>query len=249
VWSYFQAWRGKLSVQVSPVLFAMSYPRSIRMLPASASRDADGWRFRQCATDPMCTLCSKCFEASDHEGHQVAVSVNQGTPGSCDCGDPEAWKVPLKCAIHSELEPEDGMDIDHSSKLPPDFQNAIRQSISTALDYVLDIISCSPEHFRLPKSKESILKDEEMSRLTSRYYTSSTEDADDEMEYSVLIWNDEKHTIVAVQNQVARACKKTKAYGLEKGEETDRVGRALVERGKDIDKLLSISKVIEQIKL
>ena len=65
----------------------------------------------------------------------------------------------------------------------------------------------------------------------------------------MILWNDEKHTITDVQDQVARACKKRKQYGLEKAHEVNDAGRAILEYSQDIQKLLKMARVIEQIKI
>ncbi|MBE7182595.1 MAG: hypothetical protein INR71_15550, partial [Terriglobus roseus] len=44
------------------------------------------YRCRTCTADETCVLCSRCFEASDHEGHQVSCSMSSGNAGCCDCG-------------------------------------------------------------------------------------------------------------------------------------------------------------------
>lgn len=46
-------------------------------------------------------LCSRCFQATEHEGHEIVFTLSAKGGGCCDCGDREAWKVDLKCKIHS----------------------------------------------------------------------------------------------------------------------------------------------------
>ena len=59
---------------------------------------------RTCSADDTCCLCSKCFDAIDHSGHMVRINISVGNSGCCDCGDPEAWKRPMFCTIHSRWE-------------------------------------------------------------------------------------------------------------------------------------------------
>ena len=61
------------------------------------------YRCKTCTVDDTCVLCAKCFDASDHEGHIVYVSISPGNSGCCDCGDPEAWVRPVHCNIHTAL--------------------------------------------------------------------------------------------------------------------------------------------------
>ena len=58
---------------------------------------------RNCALDDTCVFCSGCFYASDHEGHDTSFAVAAGSGGCCDCGDPEAWKVPVHCQYHAPI--------------------------------------------------------------------------------------------------------------------------------------------------
>ncbi|KAA8909491.1 hypothetical protein FN846DRAFT_942436 [Sphaerosporella brunnea] len=208
------------------------------------------YRCKTCSLDDTCVLCSKCFESSDHEGHTVYVMVSPGNSGCCDCGDPEAWRIPVKCAIHTAIYDEaTPMDTDSpSQQLPPDLFRSIRSTIARVLDYICDVISCSPEQLRLAKSVESVRKDEEQSRLTSKYYGPETE-SDDDVEFALILWNDEKHTITDVQNQVSRACKDTVEFGKLRAHETNIMGRSIVRYSKDVSHLLDVSRIIEQIKV
>ena len=198
--------------------------------------------------DETCVLCSKCFESSDHEDHTVYVSVSPGNSGCCDCGDAEAWRKPVKCAIHTPSgDSTTPMDTDSvPPQLPSDLVNSIRATIARALDYICDVISCSPEQLRLEKSVEAIRKDEEQSRLTSRYGEIEPET---DMEYALILWNDEKHTASEVQKQVTRACRESTAFGKERARETDDVGRSIVCYSRDIPQLLETSRIIEQIRV
>ena len=146
-----------------------------------------------CTDDPTAVLCARCFTSSNHDGHQLHVSISTGNSGCCDCGDEEAWKRPVHCAVHTATDDFIATEA-YVSALPEDFQTAIRVTISRVLDYFCDVISCSPENLRTPKTVESVLQDEQRSRLQSKYYQ-----VDDELEqnpdFSLIIWNDEKHTV------------------------------------------------------
>ena len=209
------------------------------------------YRCKTCTADDTCVLCARCFDASDHEGHQVFVSVSPGNSGCCDCGDEEAWLRPVHCNIHSP-------DMDTSNKaagkakegssLPDELLESIRMTIARSLDYIIDVFSCSPEQLRLPKTEESILQDERNSRLTSKWYDPGDQ-PEDNQEYCLVLWNDEKHTVNDVQEQVARACKQKQAFGLAKAHEVNDVGRSAVVYRSNLKELLRMAKVIEEIKL
>jgi E3 ubiquitin-protein ligase UBR1 len=207
------------------------------------------YRCKTCSADDTCVLCSRCYDSSDHTGHMVYVSVSLGNSGCCDCGDAEAWRLPVHCSIHTPHgEGSKGKDKGKEAALPQELVESIRMTIGRAFDYICDVISCSPEQLRLPKSKETILLDERMSRLTAKYYNGDVVEGDD-CEFALLLWNDEKHTVNEVRDQVARACKVEIAEGLKRAHETDDVGRSIVKYSKDIDDLLRVSRIIEQIKV
>jgi E3 ubiquitin-protein ligase UBR1 len=206
------------------------------------------YRCKTCSADETCVLCSRCYDSSDHTGHMVFVQISMGNSGCCDCGDMEAWRLPVHCTIHT-ANPESSH---HDSKgksagLPEDLVASIRMTIGRMFDYICDVISCSPEQLRLPKSRETILLDEKMSRLGSQYYNGDI--VEDPCEFALLLWNDEKHTVNEVRDQVARACRVTLAEGLKRAHETDNVGRSIIKYGFDINELLKVSTLIEHIKV
>lgn len=205
------------------------------------------YRCKTCAADDTCVLCSKCFAATEHTGHQVYVSISPGNSGCCDCGDEEAWTVPLRCGIHTAT----ARDVEAKGKnpqLPHELQEAIKTTIARAFDFLCDILSCSPEQLRLPKSEEAILQDERTSRLNSSNYS---DEYDDEVnpEFALLLWNDEKHSVAEVTTQVAKACKETMQFGKNKARETDDIGRSIIMFGRDLKRLLKAAEIIERIKI
>ncbi|KAK3068015.1 E3 ubiquitin-protein ligase ubr1, partial [Teratosphaeriaceae sp. CCFEE 6253] len=207
---------------------------------------------KTCAADDTCVLCVRCFEGSEHDGHSVFISVSPGNSGCCDCGDAEAWKREVRCCIHTEgtadrqqgkvkapVEPA-------GAQLPPDLMQAIRMTLARAIDYLCDVFSCSPEQLRLPKSETSIRLDETLSRLGPPY---GEEPVDAQPEFALVLWNDEKHTVDDVQNQVARACSQSKKFGLAVAHEVDEIGRSVIHYSRDVKELLRMAGVLEQIKV
>ncbi|KAH8910933.1 hypothetical protein BR93DRAFT_923658 [Coniochaeta sp. PMI_546] len=201
---------------------------------------------RTCSVDETCCLCSKCFDSTDHTGHIIRTSISSGNSGCCDCGDPEAWKVPMFCTIHSLWENPQDKGKGKDDALPEDLVNSMRMTISRVVDYMCDVLSCSPEQLRQVKTVESIEQDERQSRLSSMYCGGDTESPG---EYAVLLWNDEKHTVQDVQQQVARACKVSLAKGMERAYETDAIGRSIVMYDNDIEKLVEVAEILERIRV
>jgi E3 ubiquitin-protein ligase UBR1 len=207
------------------------------------------YRCKTCSIDETCVLCSRCYDSSDHTGHMVYISISPGNSGCCDCGDAEAWRIPVHCTIHSEHNEQSNKrgKAREAAALPEELVESIRMTVGRAFDYICDVISCSPEHLRGPKSADSIRLDERMSRLTSNYYRGDI--IEEPTEYALLLWNDEKHTVNEVRDQVARACKLRTPEALAKAHETDDIGRTIVKYDTDVDRLLEVSKIIEQIKV
>ncbi|KAH0059218.1 hypothetical protein KCU72_g2397, partial [Aureobasidium melanogenum] len=121
-------------------------------------------------------------------------------------------------------------------------------TIAKAFDYMCDVFSCSPEQLRLQKSEDTVRRDELLSRLTSHLYGGAEVDESDE-EYALVLWNDEKHTVTDVQNQVAKACKKSKSFGLQKAMEVNDNGRSIIHYSHDLAELLRMAAIIEQLKV
>ncbi|KAF1810909.1 hypothetical protein P152DRAFT_483611 [Eremomyces bilateralis CBS 781.70] len=215
------------------------------------------YRCKTCTNDDTCVLCAKCFEASDHEGHIVYVSISPGNSGCCDCGDDEAWIHAPLCNIHSPLPnsapgAKAAGKAKESSDLPPSVVEGIRRTIAIAFDYLCDVFSCSPEQLRLPKTLETVQTDEVQSRLSSRWFPdvpgwSPSYEACNE--FALVLWNDEKHTVEDVKEQVARACKVSKKISYEKALEIDDVGRSVIIHSYELKDLLRMASIIEEIKL
>ncbi|CAI4217046.1 unnamed protein product [Parascedosporium putredinis] len=207
---------------------------------------------RTCSTDDTCVLCSRCFDATDHTGHMIRINISVGNSGCCDCGDHEAWKVPMHCTIHSELEGS-GAATDKgkaTSNVPEEVRQSISMAVARVIDFICDVISCSPEQLRQAKSKDSVKKDELASRLSGASYGRDEPVPNDgKVLYSLLLWNDEKHTITDVQNHVARSCRIAEATAYKMAIETDTIGRSLLKHDSDVEKLLSTAKKLEEIRV
>lgn len=212
-------------------------------------RDGEStYRCKTCAADDTCVLCARCFESSDHDGHTVFISVSPGNSGCCDCADDEAWIRPVRCSIHSTNGAVEDKNAGKAPALPEEIVEVIRMTIGRVLDYMVDVFSCSPEQLRLPKTEASVRFDELKARLIpNRYEGQEHLDADEE--YALILWNDEKHTVEDVQNQVAKACAQSKRFGLRKAMEVNDIGRSVVHTSTNLNELLRMTKVIEELKV
>ncbi|KAF2101464.1 hypothetical protein NA57DRAFT_33741 [Rhizodiscina lignyota] len=205
---------------------------------------------KTCRNDDTCVLCSRCFEASDHEGHDVFINVSGQNAGCCDCGDPEAWSRPVHCNIHSPL-PEGVSKSEGKAREPPslpeDLLFSIKATIARALDYFCDVFSCSPEQLRLPKTEESVREDERLSRLSSHSYGSAEPEEPDD-EFCLLVWNDEKHTHADLAEAIARVAKMRRPEAAKLTRKISDNGRVIIKRTTDLQSLLKNAKDIERTK-
>ncbi|CAG8595325.1 6037_t:CDS:2, partial [Acaulospora morrowiae] len=205
------------------------------------------YRCRDCGLDETCVFCSRCFHATNHEGHDIIFAVG-GSGGCCDCGDPEAWKRPIHCIYHS---PEDTTsadleDIQSKEDLPPDLLNSMHETISTVLDFMLETLSASPEDIS-PPLNESEVRQEAIDVANSINDTDSS--AEEEKLFAVILWNDENHSFNEVIDHVVDATECTKEVAKNMAERVDSYGRDIVELSEDIPRLLTISREISSIGL
>ncbi|KAG0916086.1 hypothetical protein G6F33_002727 [Rhizopus arrhizus] len=124
------------------------------------------YRCRNCGLDDTCVFCSKCFHATDHDGHDILFSVSPGSGGCCDCGDPEAWKMPLRCKIHTSDEQDGSTHSEHSgtAALNPALLSAIRLTIVSVIDFLLDNFAIAPAEVTLNPSTDDLLRENRYQR-------------------------------------------------------------------------------------
>jgi E3 ubiquitin-protein ligase UBR1 len=257
-------------------------------------------------------MCAPCFDASDHDGHDVIFSVGTSNGGCCDCGDEEAWTTNVCCKYHAAVddgfspsqsefasaseshrneddldmesgEPSEEMDSakgkrpdrtttsfdDHIrevdsllSTVPIDVKESLLSSVSSMITYILDTMEHAPMEMKLPEGPEVIerikrqpsLEPEEnlpdsadiMSRLASAYSFSSS---NHERIYSVVLWNDEKHSFKEVIDTVSGATEKTENMAKAIAERVDKHGRDIIETSAEVKKMYLLAHKLSQIDL
>ncbi|RHZ54062.1 hypothetical protein Glove_431g29 [Diversispora epigaea] len=207
------------------------------------------YRCRNCALDDTCVFCSRCFHVTNHEGHDVTFSVNSGSGGCCDCGDPEAWKKPVNCFYHSNdntTSIQKSKDINQDEQIPPDLLNSIHNTICTVLDFMLNTLSVSPEEMTPPPNEQEVKQEAE---YVGRMINDTDDDIEEEKLFAIILWNDEHHSFQDVIDQVVEATSCTKEVARRLAEKIDSYGRDIVELSEDIPRLLSIARTISSIGL
>lgn len=201
-------------------------------------------------------MCSKCFHSTNHEDHDVKIWISRGAGGCCDCGDPEAWKVPLDCSIHSLKFVNDMSENASTSKttphvqheplssVPPSIFNSVKETITVVLDYVLETFAASPEDVVSVGTVESIKQD----CIDSHEALGLPVDEENQT-YACILWNDEKHSFDVVIKIVVDALGCSKEEAMYAAECVDVYGRHIIKESTDIEELVRIAEVISSIKL
>ncbi|CEG70414.1 hypothetical protein RMATCC62417_06318 [Rhizopus microsporus] len=195
-------------------------------------------------------MCSKCFHATDHDGHDVKIWISRGAGGCCDCGDPEAWKVPLNCKIHSlqssstQIPNTSIHQLEPLSSVPPALLSSVRETITVIADYILETFAASPEDVMSIGSVESIKQD----CLVSHRALGLPIDLETQS-YACILWNDEKHSFDDVIAVVKNAIGCTHEQAEVIAQSVDRYGRHIVKESKDIQSLITAASIISSIGL
>ncbi|KAJ3067539.1 hypothetical protein HK102_007389, partial [Quaeritorhiza haematococci] len=177
------------------------------------------YRCRNCGLDDTCVFCSRCFYATEHEGHDTKFSIATGSGGCCDCGDPEAWKVPVQCKYHSPISNKSegatgemhsnenggvGADDEESKTqrvpLPEPLINSMRTTIATVLDFITDVLASTPHPLSLRATPDEI-----RAANPPEGEEETLAESEGRMLYCCVLWNDEVHSFQEVIAQVVEA--------------------------------------------
>ena len=210
---------------------------------------------RDCALDDSCVLCSRCFHATDHTGHNVSFFIAQQSGGCCDCGDEEAWRRDIYCPHHPPAGPHDPQDTTPRvilkpmpNDLPPapnypfrvhtpqDLKDTMRKAIAFAMDYILDVLDYSPDEPTIPANEADL-------RLQP------TADPMLKDQYRLVLWNDDKHSYDEVTKLLTEMVGHTPASAVAAVRRIDELGRDVIDLGQPVTKLLEMGHAMSQIDL
>ncbi|KAH6595845.1 hypothetical protein BASA50_005572 [Batrachochytrium salamandrivorans] len=214
------------------------------------------YRCRTCALDDTCVFCVRCYDATTHEGHDTTMSIAVGSGGCCDCGDPEAWRIPIVCKYHSidttDSQSLDGLadhdsDLDHTTTTEPDLakastpaSNAFRETIITLLEFAICNLSKSSENPRFTGDVDVI---------QSRHPPDVVMGEDRTMYFSCILWNDESHSFQEVIDQVTEATNCTDAFARNVAVTVDKRGRFPIRTSDSLQLLVAVASIISKISL
>ena len=209
------------------------------------------YRCEQCGYDNTCVLCRFCYNPADHVGHDVVMYLSQGSNGgTCDCGDPEAFKG-LHCK--SQLEAATGRDscIGGDDALDQELQSALSLTIAFCLNYILNIT-----HFNclmLPWIHENVsgsaIKYELLSESSRQPPVGGFIDENSDDLWHLVLLNDENHNYTQVERVLHDAFGTSLSQATKLADEINLRGKGIVKTASAINDLLRGQQIIEKIGL
>ncbi|KAJ2596788.1 E3 ubiquitin-protein ligase ubr1 [Coemansia sp. RSA 1721] len=214
------------------------------------------YRCKNCSMDDTCVLCTRCFQATDHTGHDTSFSVNSGTGGCCDCGDPEAWKIPLRCRHHSSFDELDEVGLEpiissagapfvpgyNNSECPVSVKQSIELTIAVVLEFILETFATSPISLAQQFDEASIMEDALNASM-------AINDREPQTKFAVVLWNDEVHSFQDVIDQCIEALLCSHMEAKKIAETVDSSGRDVLRVSTSIPELIDIATTMTNVSL
>jgi E3 ubiquitin-protein ligase UBR1 len=150
-------------------------------------------------------MCSRCFNATDHVGHNITLYLSQQPGGCCDCGDAEAWRKPIGCPFHPLADTNalpakatartlenwtPKVHNPHRVNIPGELRESMAKTVAYALDFIIDTLDYSPDEAVTPKTEEDLR-------------AQPTSDPTSNDVFAIVVWNDEKHSFEDVAQIVS----------------------------------------------
>ena len=207
------------------------------------------YRCKTCGLDETCVICARCYHASEHEGHDIMMSISRGGGGCCDCGDFEAWKRDIRCRFHP-IHSADTSSAGVGSGQASNDSAAIKEWANIMAEVIEYVVLTLGLHYFTPGDPLSITLERNVPSLQTLEELYPTEDL-----FSVLLWNDESHSFQEVIDQVSEAVggSDPTPIGVELGrrvaEDVDQRGYGVVETSTDKPRLIRIARILSVIKL
>ncbi|PVV02036.1 hypothetical protein BB560_003520 [Smittium megazygosporum] len=214
------------------------------------------YRCKTCAIDDTCVLCTRCFHATNHSGHDTSFSINSGTGGCCDCGEQEAWKQSLHCRYHATLEDlkenniepiiqqnsSFGIDGYQDSTVPESLLMSIKGTIRAVLEFMLLTFSTAP----IPDNSKLDLYhiSQDVNKMNSILGESFSEPI-----YSIVLWNDETHSFQDFLDVIQDALECSLEDAKQMVKSVDSKGRDVIAISSDINKLFKIAEYMKRVSL
>jgi E3 ubiquitin-protein ligase UBR1 len=199
-------------------------------------------------------MCARCFHATNHIDHNVSFFIAQQPGGCCDCGDEEAWRLPLNCPFHprssdpenhstpkvistalsQEIQPV--QDFPYRVSVPPELHETMRRTVGYALDFILDTLDFSPDESFVPANEADL-----------RLQPSADPMMKDQ--YCVVLWNDDKHSFEEVIKLLCDMTNRTREEASILVHRIDENGREVIDMNTNVTRLLEMAQSLTQIDL
>ncbi|KAI9292054.1 hypothetical protein K502DRAFT_320345 [Neoconidiobolus thromboides FSU 785] len=193
------------------------------------------YRCRDCSLDPNNAICSICFEAGQHEGHDVYILLHNTRDNFCGCGDPELWKDGSLCGYHDPEHPNTTEMIDRM--IPSINLRSFKVFFTVCLDFIIKIYEHSPESIFSERSFKQLFKDER------KFYKafSKIPYASLSKEYALVVFDDDHHTAQEFERLYQKATGLSEEACRNDRVEFGEVGRKVVEISSDLEMLTETS--------
>jgi len=198
------------------------------------------YRCRTCGMDDTCVLCSRCFNAESHRGHDVLFSVSGGN-GCCDCGDLEAWKHSVGCKIHSPSASPAPSPASGESQDDLTGASEISTSARLTIRSVLVFVAQQFRSFTFPKRWNTASPPEALISYASQ-------PTNPLRPLAVLLYNDEAHSFEDVIRQLVQTTGCTREEAKARADVIDSIGREVVLISPDLQRCLLACQELELIR-
>lgn len=218
---------------------------------------------KTCAVDSSAVLCSECFFASDHRGHDVTLGIAYTSSGYCDCGDPSSWVNPCACAEHPPVASPSDPSSSSKRHPPPSIhveerlENELKSAVHLAIEHVVRAMRNSPLPSNRPPpttlddlAGPGVTWEDVRGGLIPDVKGKAPEVAPrSPPPFCLILWTDDKHTYKEVARQVMHAtgCSVEEAKRVAVTLDTD--GRAIVLATSDYARLMHVAHTLAQIDL
>ncbi|PVU91157.1 hypothetical protein BB561_004551 [Smittium simulii] len=214
------------------------------------------YRCKTCAIDDTCVLCTRCFHATEHTGHDTSFSINSGTGGCCDCGESEAWKQPLHCRYHATLDVLEANHIEpiiqpnisagisgyEDSVVPDALLLSIRGAIRAVLEFILLTFATAP----IPDNSkiDGVYIFQDFNKMNQILNESNPDQI-----FAIVLWNDETHSFQDFLDVIQDSLECSLEEAKKMVKRIDRQGRDVIAISRDINKLFSIAGYMKRVSL
>ncbi|OSX68023.1 hypothetical protein POSPLADRAFT_1129207 [Postia placenta MAD-698-R-SB12] len=208
-------------------------------------------------------------EATDHADHNVSFFIAQQSGGCCDCGDVEAWRMPIHCPYHPP-KPETTeylsafalrtlqatpratprtilgqeippvRDYPYRVSVPQELHDTMSRTVAYALDFILDTLDFSPDE-TTPPANENDLRAQLSGDPTQRDQSRD--------QFSLVLWNDDKHSFEELVLLLCDLSNRTREEASVAVDRIDEQGREVIETNSNATRLLEMAQSISQIDL